>query len=105
MRRNINTTDTVFLAQGTYQAVSWSYLAADDATNGAPQPVLPFFTILSGVENHTVVAFGLTIDTFSYANLPRPCGFPIEVVALPEPSTSLPTLIEIAEFCGIRCRR
>ena len=33
MRQNINTTDTVVLGAGTYQAVSWSYLAAPDATN------------------------------------------------------------------------
>ena len=39
MRQNINTTDTVVLGAGTYQAVSWSYLAAPDATNGATQPV------------------------------------------------------------------
>jgi hypothetical protein len=63
MRQNINTTDTVFLAAGTYQAMSWSYLAADDATNGATQPVFPFLTIFNAVGNHTVVAYGLTIDT------------------------------------------
>ena len=68
MRQNINTTDSVFLAPGTYQAVSWSYLAADDATNGATQPVFPFLTILNGGGNHTVVAFGLTIDTEPGAN-------------------------------------
>jgi hypothetical protein len=68
MRQNINTTDTVFLAAGTYQAMSWSYLAAADATNGATQPVFPFLTILNGVGNHTVVAYGLTIDTNPGAN-------------------------------------
>jgi len=68
MRQNINSTDTVFLAAGTYQAVSWSYLAAADATNGATQPVFPFLTILNGVGNHTVVAYGLTIDTDPGAN-------------------------------------
>ena len=63
MRQNINTTNTVFLGQGTYQATTWSYNAAPDATNGATQPVFPFLTILNGVGNHTVVAFGATIDT------------------------------------------
>ena len=177
MRQNINTTDSVFLAPGTYQAVSWSYLAADDATNGATQPVFPFLTILNGGGNHTVVAFGLTIDTepganagvsfggddtftigaggatiaagvqnpsgagiqnsimtdtsfgvtdhanslnfdeassvgatldtFGHANLARTYGFSIEVeaVVVPEPSTSLLTLIAAAGFCGIRRRR
>ena len=58
MRQNINTTDTVVLGAGTYQAVSWSYLAAPDATNGATQPVFPFLTIVNGVGDHTVVAYG-----------------------------------------------
>lgn len=178
MRQNINTTDTVVLGAGTYEAVSWSYLAAVDATNGATQPVFPFLTILNGVGSHTVVAFGLTIDTdpganagvlfggvnntftigaggatiaagvqnpggagiqnsimtdtsfgitdhanslnfdeansigatldsFGHANLPRTYGFSIEVeaVAVPEPSTSLLSLIVVAGFCGIRRRR
>ena len=176
MRQNINTTDTVVLGAGTYEAVSWSYLAAVDATNGATQPVFPFLTILNGVGSHTVVAFGLTIDTdpganagvlfggvnntftigaggatiaagvqnpsgdgiqnsimtdtsfgitdhanslnfddagsagatldtFGHANLPRTYGFSIEVVAVPEPSTSLFALIAVAGFGGIRRRR
>ena len=176
MRQNINTTDTVVLGAGTYQAVSWSYLAAPDATNGATQPVFPFLTIFNGVENHTVVAFGLTIDTepgvnsdvafgganntftieaggatiaagmqtpsgnghqnsimtdtsfgitdhanslnfdeagsvgatldsFGHGNLTRTYGFSIEVVAVPEPSTSLLSLITVAGFCGMRRRR
>jgi len=63
MRQNINITDTVFLSAGTYQATTWSYLAAADATNGATQPVFPFITIMNGVGNHTVQAFGATIDT------------------------------------------
>ena len=63
MRQNINITDTVFLPAGTYQATSWDYQAADDATNGATQPVFPFVTIVNGPANHTVVAFGATIDT------------------------------------------
>lgn len=63
MRQNINITDTVFLPAGTYQATTWSYLAAADATNGATQPVFPFITIMNGVGNHTVQAFGATIDT------------------------------------------
>ncbi|MDE0861257.1 MAG: PEP-CTERM sorting domain-containing protein [Akkermansiaceae bacterium] len=176
MRQNINTTDTVVLGAGTYQAVSWSYLAAPDATNGATQPVFPFLTIFNGVENHTVVAFGLTIDTepgvnsdvafggdnntfiigaggatiaagmqnpegnghqnsimtdtsfgitdhanslnfdeagivgatldsFGHGNLPRTYGFSIEVMAVPEPSTSLLSLITVAGFCGMRRRR
>jgi hypothetical protein len=177
MRQNINTTDTVVLGAGTYQAVSWSYLAApDSATAGVTQPVFPFLTILNGVGNHTVVAFGLTIDTdpganagvlfggvnntftigaagatiaagvqnpsgdgiqnsimtdtsfgitdhanslnfddagsagatldtFGHANLPRTYGFSIEVVAVPEPSTSLLALMAVAGFGGIRRRR
>ena len=178
MRQNINITDTVFLAPGTYQATLWSYLAAPDATNGATQPVFPFLTTMNGVGNHTVVAFGATIDTepgantgvsfgginntftigaggaeiaagvqnpsggsiqnsimtdtsfgitdhanslnfdeansigatldsFGHANLPRTYGFSIEVeaVAVPEPSTSLLSLIVVAGFCGIRRRR
>lgn len=176
MRQNINTTDTVVLGAGTYQAVSWSYLAAPDATNGATQPVFPFLTILNGVANHTVVAFGLTIDTdpganadvlfggvnntftigaggatiaagvqnpsgagiqnsimtdtsfgitdhansgnfddagnvgatlgsFGHGNLARTYGFSIDVVAVPEPSTSLLALIAVVGFGGIRRRR
>ncbi len=176
MRQNINTTDTVVLGAGTYQAVSWSYNAAADATNGATQPVFPFLTIVNGVADHTVVAYGLTIDTeagvntgvpfgganntftigeggatiaagmqnpsgdghqnsimtdtsfgitdhanslnfdeagsvgatldsFGHGNLPRTYGFSIEVVAVPEPSTSLLSLIAVAGFCGMRRRR
>ena len=176
MRQNINTTDTVVLGAGTYQAVSWSYNAAADATNGATQPVFPFLTIVNGVGDHTVVAYGLTIDTdpgvntdvpfgganntftigeggatiaagvqnpsanghqnsiltdtsfgitdhansgnfddagsagaaldsFGFANLPRTYGFSIEVEAVPEPSTSLLSLIAVAGFCGMRRRR
>ncbi|MDA0814759.1 MAG: Ig-like domain-containing protein, partial [Verrucomicrobia bacterium] len=63
MRQNINITDTVFLDPGTYQATTWDYQAAVDATNGATQPVFPFLTIVNGPANHTVVAFGETIDT------------------------------------------
>ena len=176
MRQNINTTDTVVLGAGTYQAVSWSYNAAADATNGATQPVFPFLTIVNGVADHTVVAYGLTIDTepgvntdvpfgganntftigeggatiaagmqnpsgdghqnsimtdtsfgitdhansgnfddagsvgaaldsFGFANLPRTYGFSIEVEAVPEPSTSLLSLIAVVGFCGMRRRR
>lgn len=63
MRQNINITDTVFLAEGVYRATTWDYQAAADATNGATQPVFPFITIVNGLSNHTVVAFGATIDT------------------------------------------
>ena len=63
MRQNINITNTVFLAEGTYQATTWDYQAAADATNGATQPVFPFLTIVNGPANHTVIAFGDTIDT------------------------------------------
>jgi len=174
MRQNINTTNTVVLGAGTYQAVSWSYNAAADATNGATQPVFPFLTMVNGGGDHTVVAFGLTIDTdpgvntgvsfgganntftltgdttiaagvqnpsgdgiqnsiltdtdfgitdhansgnfddaasvgatlnsFGHANLTRTYGFSIEVVAVPEPSTFLLSLIAVAGFCGIRRR-
>ena len=63
MRQNINVTDTVFLAEGVYQATTWDYQAAADATNGATQPVFPFLTIVNGPGNHTVLTFGDTIDT------------------------------------------
>ena len=64
MRQNINITDTVFLAAGTYQAVTWDYQAAPDSvTPGVTQGVFPFLTIVNGPANHTVVAFGATIDT------------------------------------------
>ncbi|MFT5413461.1 MAG: hypothetical protein ACI9NC_006215, partial [Verrucomicrobiales bacterium] len=63
MRQNINITDTVFLAAGTYRATTWDYQAAADASNGATQPVFPFLTIVNGAANHTVLAFGATIDT------------------------------------------
>jgi hypothetical protein len=63
MRQNINITDTVFLAAGTYRATTWDYQAAEDATNGATQPVFPFLTIVNGAADHTVLAFGATIDT------------------------------------------
>ncbi len=63
MRQNINITDVVTLGPGTYQAISWDYQAAPDATNGATQPVFPFLTILNGAASHTVLAFGSTIDT------------------------------------------
>jgi hypothetical protein len=63
MRQNINVTDTVFLTEGVYQATTWDYQAAADATNGATQPVFPFLTIVNGPGNHTVLTFGDTIDT------------------------------------------
>jgi len=63
MRQNINITDTVFLAAGTYRATTWDYQAGPDATNGATQPVFPFLTIVNGPADHTVIAFGATIDT------------------------------------------
>jgi hypothetical protein len=63
MRQNINITDTVFLAAGTYRATTWDYQAAEDASNGATQPVFPFLTIVNGAADHTVLAFGATIDT------------------------------------------
>ena len=64
MRQNINITDTVFLPEGTYRAASWEYNAApDSATQGVTQPVFPFLTIVNGPANHTVLAFGDTIDT------------------------------------------
>ncbi len=63
MRQNINITDTVFLAEGTYRATTWDYQAAADASNGATQPVFPFLTIVNGAADHTVLAFGATIDT------------------------------------------
>lgn len=63
MRQNINITNTVFLPAGVYQATSWDYQAAADATNGATQPVFPFITQVNGAANHTVLAFGSTIDT------------------------------------------
>tara|TARA_B100000900_G_C20482116_1_gene675913 strand:- start:316 stop:975 length:660 start_codon:yes stop_codon:yes gene_type:complete len=63
MRQNINVTDTVFLAEGIYQATTWDYQAAADATNGATQPVFPFLTVVNGPGNHTVLTFGDTIDT------------------------------------------
>ncbi|MFT4551209.1 MAG: hypothetical protein ACI9UA_005998 [Pseudoalteromonas tetraodonis] len=69
MRQNINITDTVFLGAGTYQATTWSYLAAADSlTPGVTQPVFPFITIMNGSGNHTVQAFGATIDTNPGAN-------------------------------------
>lgn len=63
MRQNINITDTVFLDAGTYRATTWDYQAAADASNGATQPVFPFLTIVNGAADHTVLAFGATIDT------------------------------------------
>jgi hypothetical protein len=63
MRQNINITDTVFLDAGTYRAMTWDYQAAADASNGATQPVFPFLTIVNGPADHTVLAFGATIDT------------------------------------------
>jgi hypothetical protein len=64
MRQNINITDTVFLEAGTYHATTWDYQAgADSGTAGVTQPVFPFLTIVNGPANHTVLAFGDTIDT------------------------------------------
>jgi hypothetical protein len=63
MRQNINITDTVVLAAGTYRATTWDYQAAADASNGATQPVFPFLTIVNGPADHTILAFGATIDT------------------------------------------
>jgi hypothetical protein len=48
---------------------------------------------------------GATLDSFGFANLPRTYGFSIEVVAVPEPSTSLLSLIAVVGFCGMRRRR
>ena len=178
MRQNINITNTVFLPEGIYQATTWNYVAAADATNGATQPVFPFITQVNGPGNHTVLAFGATIDTdpglqslvsfggtndtftigvggatiaagiqnpsaggvqnsiltdlsfgntdhansqnfdeassvgatldsFGFANLNRTYGFNIEVVRIPEPSSSLFALSALAAigFCGMRRRR
>jgi hypothetical protein len=64
MRQNINITDTVFLEAGIYHATTWDYQAAPDSgTAGVTQPVFPFLTIVNGPANHTVLAFGDTIDT------------------------------------------
>ncbi len=64
MRQNINITNTIFLTEGTYQATSWSYIAAPDSgTAGVTQPVYPFVTLFAGSGNHTVLAYGDTIDT------------------------------------------
>ena len=64
MRMNINITDTVVLQPGTYQVTSWDYLAAPDSgTAGVTQPVFPFLTAMNGIGNHTVLAYGSTIDT------------------------------------------
>lgn len=64
MRQNINITDTVFLAEGTYTVSTWSYNAGPDSTTpGVTQTVFPFLTIVNGAANHTVLAFGATIDT------------------------------------------
>ena len=64
MRMNINITNTVVLQPGTYQATSWDYLAAPDSgTAGVTQPVFPFLTAMNGIGNHTVLAYGSTIDT------------------------------------------
>ena len=64
MRQNINITDTVTLGPGTYQATTWDYQAGPDSTvPGVTQPVYPFLTIVNGAANHTVLAFGATIDT------------------------------------------
>ena len=63
MRQNINITNTVFLEPGVYRATTWDYNAAADAINGATQPVFPFLTVVNGPANHTVIAFGETIDT------------------------------------------
>ena len=63
MRQNINITDTVFLAAGTYRATTWDYQAGEDASNGATQPVFPFLTLVNGPGDHTVLALGATIDT------------------------------------------
>ena len=48
---------------------------------------------------------GAALDSFGFANLPRTYGFSIEVEAVPEPSTSLLSLIAVAGFCGMRRRR
>ena len=74
MRQNINITETVFLEAGTYRALSWDYKAGPDATNGATQPVYPFLTIVNGPANHTVIAFGETIDTEPGVQLGVPFG-------------------------------
>jgi hypothetical protein len=64
MRQNINITNTVFLPEGIYMATTWAYqAAADSLVPGVTQPVFPFLTILNGPANHTVIAFGATIDT------------------------------------------
>ncbi len=64
MRQNINITNTVVLQPGTYQATSWDYLAGADSGNGSvTQPVFPFLTAVNGPANHTVLAYGSTIDT------------------------------------------
>ncbi len=83
MRQNINITDTVFLDAGTYHATTWDYNAAPDATNGAAQPVFPFLVIVNGPANHTVVAFGETIDTDPGLQTLVPFGGPNDTFTIP----------------------
>ena len=64
MRQNINITDTQFLPAGTYQATTWDYQAGPDSQiPGVTSAVFPFITIVNGAANHTVQAFGATINT------------------------------------------
>lgn len=87
MRQNINITDTVVLQPGTYIATSWSYNAAADATNGATQPVFPFLTVVNGPANHTVLAFGATIDTEPGVNSGVAFGGANDTFTLTSPTT------------------
>ncbi|MDE0861256.1 MAG: Ig-like domain-containing protein [Akkermansiaceae bacterium] len=84
MRQNINITDTVFLDAGTYRASTWDYQAADDATNGATQPVFPFLTIVNAAADHTVLAFGATIDTEPGTQNMVPFGGDNDTFVVPE---------------------
>ncbi|MBT4799015.1 MAG: Ig-like domain-containing protein [Verrucomicrobia bacterium] len=102
MRQNINITDTVFLAAGTYRATTWDYQAGEDASNGATQPVFPFLTLVNGPGDHTVLALGATIDTEPGIQNLVPFGGTDDTFVVPEGGATIAAGIQNTNADGVQ---
>jgi len=103
MRQNINITDTVFLPEGTYRAASWEYNAgADSAIQGVTQPVFPFLTIVNGPANHTVLAFGDTIDTEPGVQTEVPFGGADDTFTIPIGGATVAAGVQNTNATGVQ---
>ncbi len=103
MRQNINITNTVFLPEGTYRAASWEYNAApDSATQGVTQPVFPFLTVVNGPANHTVLAFGDTIDTEPGVQIGVPFGGADDTFTIPIGGATVAAGVQNTNATGVQ---